>query len=147
MVTVMPDLILTHWNYMIVVILMCIGLYTVISRHNLVKKLIGLAIFQTSLFLLYISLGWVEGGTAPIIMKTGEVERYANPLPHVLILTAIVVGIATTALGLALVLKIEDAFGSIEEDELLGEKRSDRKADYLSSDQQSDDAKSDKGRG
>lgn len=129
----MPDLILTHWNYMVVIVLMCIGLYTVISRHNLVKKLIGLAIFQTSLFLLYISLGWVEGGTAPIIMKTGEIVRYANPLPHVLILTAIVVGVATTALGLALVLKIEDAFGSIEEDDLLGEKRQDRAADHNAS--------------
>ena len=127
----MPDLILTHWNYMIVVLLMCIGLYMVISRHNLVKKLIGLAIFQTSLFLLYISLGWVEGGTAPIIMKTGELVRYANPLPHVLILTAIVVGVATTALGLALVLKINDAFGSIEEDDLLIEKRSDRLVDKV----------------
>jgi len=127
----MPDLILTHWNYMIVVLLMCIGLYMVISRHNLVKKLIGLAIFQTSLFLLYISLGWVEGGTAPIIMKTGELVRYANPLPHVLILTAIVVGVATTALGLALVLKINDAFGSIEEDDLLVEKRSDRHVDKV----------------
>ena len=128
----MFDLILTHWNYMVVVLLMCIGLYMVISRHNLVKKLIGLAIFQTSLFLLYISLGWVEGGTAPIIMKnTSEAVLYANPLPHVLILTAIVVGVATTALGLALVLKIHDAFGSIEEDDLLTEKRSDRHDDKL----------------
>ena len=128
----MFDLILTHWNYMVVVLLMCIGLYMVISRHNLVKKLIGLAIFQTSLFLLYISLGWVEGGTAPIIMKkTSEVVLYANPLPLVLILTAIVVGVATTALGLALVLKIHDAFGSIEEDDLLTEKRSDRHDDKL----------------
>ena len=130
----MFDLILTHWNYMVVVLLMCIGLYMVISRHNLVKKLIGLAIFQTSLFLLYISLGWVEGGTAPIIMKnTSEAVLYANPLPHVLILTAIVVGVATTALGLALVLKIHDAFGSIEEDDLLTEKRSDRHDDKLAS--------------
>ena len=138
----MPDLILTHWNYMVVIVLMCIGLYTVISRHNLVKKLIGLAIFQTSLFLLYISLGWVEGGTAPIIMKTGEIVRYANPLPHVLILTAIVVGVATTALGLALVLKIEDAFGSIEEDDLLGDKRQDRAVDHASADPQSGGEKS-----
>lgn len=130
----MFDLILTHWNYMVVVLLMCIGLYMVISRHNLVKKLIGLAIFQTSLFLLYISLGWVEGGTAPIIMKkTSEAVLYANPLPHVLILTAIVVGVATTALGLSLVLKIHDAFGSIEEDDLLTEKRSDRHEDKLAS--------------
>ncbi len=125
---------------MIVVILMCIGLYMVISRHNLVKKLIGLAIFQTSLFLLYISLGWVEGGTAPIIMSSGETVLYANPLPHVLILTAIVVGVATTALGLALVLKINDAFGSIEEDELLTEKREDRHADKATSSDDRTDA-------
>lgn len=128
----MPELILTHWNYMIVIILMCIGLYTVISRRNLVKKLIGLMIFQTSLFLFYISLGWVEGGTAPIIITTGETVHYANPLPHVLILTAIVVGVATIALGLALVLKIIDAFGSVEEDELLDEKRLDRQTEYNS---------------
>ena len=136
----MIDLIITHWNYMIVVLLMSIGLYMVISRHNLVKKLIGLAVFQTSLFLLYISLGWVEGGTAPIIMKTGETVLYANPLPHVLILTAIVVGVATTALGLALVLKIHDAFGSIEEDELLVEKREDRSVDMSSSQDRQVDA-------
>jgi multicomponent Na+:H+ antiporter subunit C len=124
----MPEFVFTHWNYMIVVILMSIGLYIIISRHNLVKKLIGLTIFQTSLFLLYISLAWVEGGTAPIV--TGiEGTVYANPLPHVLILTAIVVSVATTALGLALVVKIHDVFGSIEEDEILAGKRQDRDFD------------------
>ncbi|MCE2517961.1 MAG: cation:proton antiporter subunit C [Alphaproteobacteria bacterium] len=120
----MPSVILTHWNYMIVVILMMVGLYMVMSRFNLVKKLIGLTIFQTSLFLLYISLGRIDEGTAPIIDASKD-YAYSNPLPHVLILTAIVVGVATTALGLALVLRINDAFGTIEEDEVLLEKRRD----------------------
>jgi len=109
------------WNYIIVVILMMIGLFIVISRTNLVKKLVGLSIFQTSVFLFYISLGKITGGTAPIL--TGDPDSiYSNPLPHVLILTAIVVGVATTALGLALVLRINEAFGSIEEDDVIAEK-------------------------
>ena len=88
-----------------------------ISSTNLIKKLVGLSIFQTSVFLLYISLGKLSGGTAPIL--TGEPNTlYSNPLPHVLILTAIVVGVATTALGLALVLRINDAFESVEENEI-----------------------------
>lgn len=104
------------WNYVIVVLLMMIGLYVVIARGNLVKKLIGLSLFQTSVFFLYILLGYVEGGAAPIL--TEGVTLYSNPLPHVLILTAIVVGVATTAVGLALVLRIRQAFGTIEEEEL-----------------------------
>ena len=99
------------------------GLFIVIARTNLIKKLIGLTIFQTSVFLFYISLGKVAGGTAPIL--TGNPNTlYSNPLPHVLILTAIVVGVATTALGLALILRINEAFGSIEEDEILVAKTS-----------------------
>jgi len=113
-----------HWNYTIVIILMMAGLFIVISRYNLVKKLVGLSIFQTSVFLFYISVGKVADGTAPII--TGDpATLYSNPLPHVLILTAIVVGVATTALGLALVLRIHAAFGSIEEDEVLAMKAED----------------------
>ena len=96
---------------------MMLGLYVVVSRGNLVKKIVGLNIFQTSVFLLYISLGKVTGGTAPIL--TGKPETFSNPLPHVLILTAIVVGIATTALGLALVVRIRESFGSIEEEDIL----------------------------
>ena len=96
---------------------MMLGLYVVVSRGNLVKKIVGLNIFQMSVFLLYISLGKVSGGTAPIL--TGKAETFSNPLPHVLILTAIVVGIATTALGLALVVRIRESFGSIEEEEIL----------------------------
>ena len=110
-----------NWNYFVVIVLMMSGLFIVISRYNLVKKLVGLSIFQTSVFLFYITLGKVAGGTAPII--SGDPDAvYSNPLPHVLILTAIVVGVATTALGLALVLRIHTAFGSIEEDEILAMK-------------------------
>ena len=109
------------WNYLIVILLMMIGLFLVISRANLVKKLVGLSIFQTSVFLFYITLGRVSGGTAPIL--TGAPDTlYSNPLPHVLILTAIVVGVATTALGLALILRIKESFGTIEEDEILAAK-------------------------
>lgn len=113
----MFDAVLAHYNYWLIVVLMMIGLYVVISRGNLVKKIVGLNIFQTSVFLLYISLAKVTGGTAPIL--TGQPEVFSNPLPHVLILTAIVVGIATTALGLALVVRIRETYGTIEEDEIL----------------------------
>jgi len=112
----MMDYFIGHYNYWIVIILMMVGLYTVISRDNLIKKIIGLNIFQVSVFFLYISLGTVEGGAAPIIAE--GVEVYSNPLPHVLILTAIVVGVATTALALALVVRIKEAYGTIEEDEI-----------------------------
>ena len=113
--------ILDSWNYLVVIVLMMGGLFIVISQTNLVKKLVGLAIFQTSVFLFYISAGKIAGGTAPIL--TGAPDTvYSNPLPHVLILTAIVVGVATTALGLALVLRINAAFGSIEDDEILAMK-------------------------
>jgi len=95
---------------------MMAGFYTVISRGNLIKKIVGLNIFQTSVFLLYISIGYVTDGTAPIIAE--GFTRYSNPLPHVLILTAIVVGVATTALGLALVIRIKEAYGTIEEDDI-----------------------------
>lgn len=107
----------THYPYWVVVVLMMIGLYTVISHGNLVKKLIGLNVFQVSVFVLYILLGKVSGGSAPII-KEG-VDRYSHPLPHVLILTAIVVGVATTSVGVALAIRIFEAYGTVEEDEAL----------------------------
>ena len=110
-----------NWNYIIVVILMMTGLFIVIARANLVKKMIGLSIFQTSVFIFYISLGKMAGGTAPILDGNPD-TLYSNPLPHVLILTAIVVGVATTALGLALILRINEAFGSVEEDEIIAAK-------------------------
>ena len=104
------------YNYWIVIVLMMTGFYVVISRGNLVKKIVGLNIFQTSVFILYISMGKVTGGTAPIVIEGFEI--YSNPLPHVLILTAIVVGISTTALGLALIVRIKEAYGTVEEDEI-----------------------------
>ncbi len=105
------------YNYWIVIFLMMVGFYIVIASNNLVKKIIGINIFQTSVFMLFIFMGKVAGGTAPIL---GEgIEQYSNPLTHVLILTAIVVGVATTALGLALIVRIKEAYNSIEEDELL----------------------------
>ena len=116
------------WNYLIVILLMLVGLFLVISRANLVKKLVGLSIFQTSVFLFYITLGRVSGGTAPILTDAPDM-LYSNPLPHVLILTAIVVGVATTALGLALILRIRESFGSIEEDEILAAKNESAEAD------------------
>jgi multicomponent Na+:H+ antiporter subunit C len=107
---------LGHYNYWIVIFLMMAGFYTVISRGNLVKKIVGLNIFQTSVFILYISIGYVTGGAAPILVE--GVPVYSNPLPQVLILTAIVVGVATTALGLALVVRIREAYGTVEEEEI-----------------------------
>jgi len=103
-------------NYWIAVSLLITGVYIVIARGNLVKKLVGLSIFQTSVYLIYISPGKILGGTAPIIAPGFTV--YSNPLPHVLILTAIVVGVATLALGLAIVVRINEAYGTIEEDEI-----------------------------
>jgi multicomponent Na+:H+ antiporter subunit C len=107
---------LALYNYWVVIVLMMVGFFIVIAQGNLVKKLVGLNIFQTSVFIFYISAANVDGGTAPIWIDSATV--YANPLPHVLILTAIVVGIATTAVGLALVVRINEAFGSIEEVEI-----------------------------
>ena len=113
----MIDQIFGVWNYWIVFILMMIGLYIVISKKSLLKKIVGLALFQTSVFLLYITFGKIAGGTAPILTDNVD-EIYSNPLPHVLILTAIFVGVATTALGLALTVRINKAYGSINEDEI-----------------------------
>ncbi len=140
-----------NFNYAIVIILMMTGLYVVFSSRNLIKKLVGLSVFQTSVFLLYITIGKVAGGQPPILVGghgegSGGAEEhhasaatnmlasggeavatggsahhgaevlYSNPLPHVLILTAIVVGVATLAIGLALVVRIREVYGSIEED-------------------------------
>lgn len=108
---------LAHFTNIVTVFLMVAGLFIIIARGNLIKKLIGLSLFQTSVYLLYITPGKLIGGTAPIISPQFTV--YSNPLPHVLILTAIVVGVATLALGLALAVRIREAYGSIEEDEIL----------------------------
>lgn len=108
-----------YFTYIVTYLLLTCGLFIVIARGNLIKKLIGLGIFQTSVYLLYIGPAKLVGGTAPILVTGYSV--YSNPLPHVLILTAIVVGVATLALGLALVVRIREAYGSIEEDEVLAE--------------------------
>ena len=105
-----------HYNYWVVIVLIMLGMYVVMANPNLVKKIIGLNIFQTAVFILYISLGELEGGTAPIL--SDAFTLYANPLPHVLILTAIVVGVATTALALALAVRVYRAYKTIEEDEI-----------------------------
>ncbi len=104
------------YNYWVVIVLMMSGLYVVIARSNLVKKLIGLNVFQVSVIMFYISMGKVDGGTAPILEDGFEI--YSNPVPHVLMLTAIVVGVATLALALALVVRLYGAYGTIEEDEI-----------------------------
>lgn len=135
----MLEEIAAHFNYWVVAILMMVGLYIVFASPNMVKRLAGLSVFQTSVFLLYISMGKVNGGQPPILveghgeqggvdpavaLRTLEFpasalpETYSNPLPHVLILTAIVVGVATLAVGLALVVLIREAYGSIEEDDI-----------------------------
>ena len=112
------EFLLGHLPYWLFISLMMVGLYIVMARGNLIKKIIGINIFQTSVFMFYISIGKIKGGTAPILpldMKADPTVLYSNPLPHVLILTAIVVGIATTSLGLALIIRIREAYNTIEE--------------------------------
>jgi multicomponent Na+:H+ antiporter subunit C len=112
-----------HVSYWVTLLLMIAGMYILIARGNLMKKLIGLAVLQSSVYLLYIAPGKLVGGTPPIV--AAQYTTYSNPLPHVLILTAIVVGVATLALGLALAVRIREAYGSIEEDEILERDRAD----------------------
>lgn len=107
-------MIATHYVYWVLVAVILIGLYVVISHGNLLKKLIGLSMAQVGVFLFFISLGKVDGGSAPIISP--EVQTYSHPLPQVLILTAIVVGVATLAVGLALAVRIFESYGSLEEE-------------------------------
>ncbi|MBC2697514.1 MAG: cation:proton antiporter subunit C [ANME-2 cluster archaeon] len=127
------EIISAEFNYWIYVTLMMIGFYAMIAKKNLVKKVIGANIFQTAIFLFYISLAEVKGGTAPILLHghdgadvaheaVNEVI-YVNPLPHVLILTAIVVAVSTTAVALALIIKIYQEYGSLEEDVILAYRR------------------------
>ena len=115
--------VMDHGIYWLCIVLMMIGLYTVISRDNLVKKIMGLNVFQVSVIMFYVSMGKISGGTPPILVpkdQPGAAEVvYSNPLPHVLMLTAIVVGVATTALGLALVVRIQEMYGTVEEDEII----------------------------
>lgn len=133
------NFVVTHFNYLAVIVLMMTGLYVLFATGNLIKRMIGLALFQTSTALLYISLGKVAGGTAAIKIYPDSPEAralaaqldpayvaqfgvsgvvYSNPLPHVLILTAIVVGVATLAVGLSIAVRIREAYGTIEADEI-----------------------------
>lgn len=107
----------TQINYIASIILMMVGLYGVIACNNLIKKLISLSIFQTSVLLLYIAAGYVKGGAIPLLTEKASI--YVNPLPHVLMLTAIVVGISTIAVGLAIAARIKRSYGTIEENELI----------------------------
>ncbi len=128
-----------RFNYWAIIVLMMVGLYITFQSKNYIKRLVGLSIFQTSVFLFYITLGKIAGGTAPILYgrdypktydsdvagyeaagyaATALKETYSNPLPHVLILTAIVVGVATLSVGLALVVRMREAYGTIEADEV-----------------------------
>ena len=119
-----------HLPYWLFIILMLSGLFIVVSRGNLIKKIVGLNIFQTSVFMFYISIGKMKGGTAPILLDksvNNSAVIYSNPLPHVLILTAIVVGIETTALGLALIIKIREAYDTVEEDDIQNKDQKDLK--------------------
>lgn len=113
----MFDFIIAKYNYWISIVLMMIGMYGMIAKKNLIKKIIGMNIFQISVFLFYISMGKIKGGTAPIYWEKAVI--YDNPIPHVLILTAIVVSISTTAVALAIIILIYKKFGSIEEDKIL----------------------------
>lgn len=110
--------VLSHYNYWAFICLMMVGFYILISRRNLVKKIMGLNIFQTSVFIFFISMGVVRGAHPPILPEDGRQAVFSNPLPHVLILTAIVVGVSTTAVALALVVRIKEAYGTIEGDEV-----------------------------
>jgi multicomponent Na+:H+ antiporter subunit C len=122
---IMVEMLLAKYNYIIYIVMMMVGFYGMIGKKNLIKKCIGINIFQYSLFLFYISMSDIEGGTAPILMESSQAAAlginliYVNPLPHVLILTAIVVCVSTTAVALGLVIRIYKQFGTIEEDEIL----------------------------
>ena len=134
----MPDLIssiVDYYNYLIYVILMMIGLYAMIAKKNLVKKIVGMNIFQTAIILFYVSIGAKKGATIPIIRHghgegahgtTSSVIKaaeYINPLPHVLMLTAIVVAVATLGVALALAIKVYNQYETLEEDEILAQIR------------------------
>lgn len=105
------------YHYWVFAVVLMVGFYAVVAKLNLIKKLLGLSLFQAAVFLFYISMGKIEDGTAPIFLEGGE-RLYSNPLPQVLILTAIVVGISTTALGLCIVVRIKEEYGSIEENQI-----------------------------
>ena len=126
----MIEFIIGKYNYWIYVTLMVIGFYAMIAKENLIKKIIGMNIFQTAVFLFYISSSKINEGTAPIkwedAKNVGKAVLYDNPLPHTLMLTGIVVAVSTTAVALALIIKIYKAYGSIEEDKILQMKKDEK---------------------
>lgn len=113
----------THYHYVVYISLMMIGLFAMVARGNMVKRIIGLNLLQTAVFLFYLSIGRIDGGTVPVIWEDrppgAEAVPYENPVPHVLMLTAIVVGVSTTAVALALTVRIKEAYGTIDEGEIL----------------------------
>ncbi|MCA8959756.1 MAG: cation:proton antiporter subunit C [Planctomycetes bacterium] len=111
------------FNYWIYIALMMVGFYGVIAKRNLVKKVMALGVFQTAIFLLYISMAVVEGGRAPIADFHDPDAIYYNPIPHVLMLTAIVVSISITAVALSVVVLIKREYGTIEMDEIEEQER------------------------
>ena len=116
----MIDSLMSKYNYWIYIVLMMIGFYAMIGKKNLVKKLIGMNIFQTAIILYYISIGVKKGGTVPVLMEgLPRAADYVNPLPHVLMLTAIVVSVSTTGVALAVLLMIYRRHKTLEEDEIL----------------------------
>lgn len=121
--------IIGKYNYWASLVLLFIGLYGMIAKNNLMKKIIGMVIFQTAILLFFVSIGAKRGASVPIIefrpdgQPLLEASAYANPLPHVLILTAIVVGVATLGVALAILQKIQRVHGTIEEDEVLEDLR------------------------
>jgi multicomponent Na+:H+ antiporter subunit C len=126
--------IIANYNYWIYIILMMIGLYAIIAKNNLVKKIVGMNIFQTAIILFYVSIGAKRGATIPIIEYAHgghnpggshiiDAARYINPLPHVLMLTAIVVAVATLGVALALAIKVYNRYQTLEEDEILAQIR------------------------
>jgi multicomponent Na+:H+ antiporter subunit C len=117
----MIELLVTKHSYWFYIALIMVGFYGMMAKNNLMKKLIGMNIFQWSIILYYISIGAKKGGTLPVIFS-GQAARaadYINPLPHVLMLTAIVVGVATTGIALALLVIIYRKYGTLEEDEII----------------------------
>ena len=129
----MTDLISTiiaKYNYWVYITLMMIGLYAMIAKNNLVKKIVGMNIFQTAIILFYVSIGAKKGATIPIIEHAHgnahgadstmvHAVDYINPLPHVLMLTAIVVAVATLGVALALAIRVYNRYQTLEEDEIL----------------------------
>lgn len=121
----MIDFIVTKYNYLFYIVLFLIGFYAIIVKKNLVKKVIGMNIMQTSVILFYVSIGCKKGGTLPILLDADmhshaiDPSKYINPLPHVLMLTAIVVMVATLGVALAIMILMYKRYGTLEEDELL----------------------------